>query len=160
MSSTSTMTRVIGGFIAGALAVLIFHQGMYVILQQLGVPLQGTPFNMTPDKAAYGMPRLFNQMFWGGLWGIIFAYVINVLPGPNWLRGFIFGTVFTLLLGSWLLVAMIKGTPLFSGAFAKGFDIMRLRTGFLLNGVAFGLGLGLLYPLLAGMMGGRSEAKS
>ena len=34
-------------------------------MQQAGLPLGGTAFNMTPDKAAYGMPRLVNQMFWG-----------------------------------------------------------------------------------------------
>ncbi len=153
----SIIIRVVGGFLAGALAVLIFHQGMYVLMQQAGLPLGGTAFNMTPDKAAYGMPRLVNQMFWGGLWGIVFAYVIDVLPGPNVLRGFIFGCVFPMLIGSWLVVALIKGLPIFSGAFAKGgFNIMALRNGFLLNGVGFGIGLGLLYPAIAGMFAKRS----
>ena len=46
---------------------------------------------------------------------------------------------------------------MFSSAFAKGFDIMRLRTPFLLNGVAFGLGLGIIYPLLAGLLGRSGE---
>ncbi len=153
----SVVTRVVGGFLAGALAVLIFHQGMYVLMQQAGLPLAGSPWNMTPDKAAYGMPRVVNQMFWGGLWGIVFAYVIDVLPGPNVVRGFIFGCVFPMLLGSWLLVAMIKGTPYFAGAFAKGgFNILALRNGFLLNGIAFGIGLGLLYPFIAGLFSKRS----
>lgn len=157
----STMTRVLGGFIAGCLAVLIFHQGMYVVMQQMGLPLRGAPWAMAADPAAFGMPRLFNQMFWGGLWGIVFAYMIDALPGPNVLRGFIFGCVFPMLLGSWLVVAMIKGQPLLSGAFGKeGFNILALRNGFLLNGVAFGIGLGLLYPWLAGMMGGRSSTRS
>ena len=153
----STVVRVVGGFIAGALAVLIFHQGMYVLLQQLGLPLAGRAFNMSPDAAAFGMPRLFNQMFWGGLWGILFAYMINSLPGPNVLRGFIFGCVFPMLLGSWLIVALIKGQPIFSGAFAKGgFNMLALRNGFLLNGVAFGIGLGLIYPMIAGMFSRRT----
>lgn len=161
---SSTMTKVVGGFLAGALAVLIFHQGMYVLIQQLlkmGVfgapPLGGTPWNFGADPAAYGMPRVLNQAFWGGLWGIVFAYTIDMFPGPNWLRGLVFGCIFPMLLGSWLLVAMIKGTPLMSGAFAKGFDIMRLRNGFLLNGVAFGIGLGLLFPWLSNMLSGRNR---
>lgn len=153
----STLTRLVGGFLAGALGVLIFHQGMYVLIQQVGWPLGGVPFSMVPDKAAYGMPRLFNQMFWGGLWGIVFAYLIDMLPGPNVVRGFVFGCVFPMLLGSWLVVALIKGTPIFSGAFAKGdFNILALRNGFLLNGVAFGIGLGLLYPFIAGLLSRRS----
>ncbi|MEQ1715558.1 MAG: hypothetical protein ABL907_06185 [Hyphomicrobium sp.] len=158
----------IAGFIAGALAVLIFHQGMYVLIQQLlkmgmlgAPPLGGTPWNLGADPGAYGMPRVLNQAFWGGLWGIVFAHMIEVMPGPNWLRGFIFGCIFPMLLGSWLVVAMIKGTPLMSNAFAKGgFNIMSLRNGFLLNGVAFGIGLGLLYPWLASMIGGRSTARA
>ena len=57
------------GFLAGALAVALFHQGMYWLLKEANVPLQGTPWNMAPAAAAYGLPVLFNQMFWGGLWG-------------------------------------------------------------------------------------------
>lgn len=154
---SSTMTKVIGGFIVGCLAVLIFHQGMYVILQQIGLPLRGAPFSMTPNKSAFGMPTLFNQMFWGGLWGIVFAYTIDMLPGPNWLRGMIFGFLGPVLLGGWLLVAHFKGLPYFGGAFEKGgFNIMAWRNTFLLNSVGFGLGLGLLYPLVAGMMSRRT----
>lgn len=162
---SSSITRIVAGFIAGFLAVLIFHQGMYVLIQQLlkmGVlgapPLGGVPWNFAPDPAAYGMPRVLNQSFWGGLWGIVFAYLVPYIPtGPNWLRGFVFGCIFPMLLGSWLVVAMIKGTPLFSGAFGKdGFNIFALRNGFLLNGVAFGIGLGLLYPPLARLMSSRS----
>ncbi len=75
----------------------------------------------------------------------------------GWIKGLFFGMIFPMLIGSWLVVAMIKGQPLFAGAMAKGgFDIMALRNGFLLNGVAFGLGLGVLYPLVARMLpGGR-----
>ena len=154
----ASVTKIVAGFIAGALAVLVFHQGMYVVMQYLGLPLRGAPWSMAADPAAYGMPRVLNQAFWGGLWGIVFAYLIDNMPfGPNWLRGFIFGMVFPMLLGSWVVVAMIKGQPMFSGAFGKdGFNILALRNGFLLNGLAFGIGLGLLYPMLAGMMSGRA----
>lgn len=157
----SGLVKLIAGFIAGALAVLIFHQGMYVLMQQAGLPLRGTPWSMAAIPP-YGVPRTVNAMFWGGLWGIVYAYLIDYIPGGmGWLKGLIFGMIFPMLIGGWLVVAMIKGTPLFSGAMAKGaFNVMALRNGFLLNGVAFGIGLGLLYPLLAGMMGSRSGARS
>jgi hypothetical protein len=146
----SGLVKLIAGFIAGALAVLIFHQGMYVIMQQAGLPLRGTPWSMAAIPP-YGVPRTVNAMFWGGLWGIVYAYLIDYIPGGmGWLKGLIFGMIFPMLIGSWLVVAMIKGT----------FNVMALRNGFLLNGVAFGIGLGLLYPLVAGMMGSRSEARS
>lgn len=155
------VARIVGGFLAGALAVLIFHQGMYLLIQQLqkaqmlGAPLlSGVPWNMSPDANAFGMPRTLNQAFWGGLWGIVFAHLINLMPGPNVVRGFVFGCIFPMLLGSWLIVSLIKGQPLFADAFGKnGFNIMRLRNGFLLNGVGFGIGLGILYPIIAGWFG-------
>jgi hypothetical protein len=158
---TNPVAKIAAGFFAGVLATLIFHQGAYALMQMAAFPLQGKPWNMTPDAAAFGMPRLFNLMFWSGLWGILFATLYQALPGGvGWLKGLLFGMVLPMLLGSWLVVAGMKGTPLFSGAFAKGgFNIMALRNGFLLNGVAFGIGLGLLYPLLARLMGGQRPAK-
>jgi hypothetical protein len=157
----SAVTKTIAGFIAGFLAVAIFHQGMYVILQQTGVPLGGKPWNLTPYAGAFNMPTVINQCFWGGLWGIVYAFLVDRIPGgQGWLKGFIFGFVFPMLIGSWLVVALIKGTPVFSGAFAKGFDGMRLVPGFFLNGVAFGTGLGLLYPLIAGLIPGEARASA
>jgi hypothetical protein len=153
----STATKLVGGFIIGLLAVAIFHQGMYAILQQMGIPLRGMPWDLRPDPGAYNMPRLLNQMFWGGLWGILFAFLVDHLRvGPTWVRGLVFGMLFPMLLGSWLIFALIKGQPMFSGAFAHGFDVMRLRTGFLLNGIAFGIGLGLLYSLFIKVLRSRS----
>ena len=88
----NSVHRTIAGFIAGALAVAIFHQGMYLLMKQFGVPLPGAPWNMAPAASAYGMPTVLNQMFWGGLWGILFAFMVDHIPvGPTWLRGFVFG---------------------------------------------------------------------
>ncbi len=148
----NTLIRLAAGFIAGALAVLIFHQGMYFIMAQFGVPLRGAPWRMTP-MAPLGVPVLLNAMFWGGLWGMVFAAICDHLPGRQaWLKGLIFGILFPMLLGSWLIVSLIKGRPVFAGAFVNGFNPMALRAGFLLNGVAFGIGLGLLYAALAKVM--------
>ncbi len=150
---TATLTKSIAGFLAGALAVLVFHQGMYWLLKSSGVTLAGLPWNMAPAKEAYGLPTLANQMFWGGLWGVAYAFVRRWLPvRPNWLKGFLFGAVFTMLLGSWVVVSWIKGRPLFNG-FLADLQLMRLYTGFMLNGVAFGIGLGIIYGFLSGLLG-------
>jgi hypothetical protein len=75
-------------------------------MQIAALPLQGKPWNMAPDAAAFGMLRLFNLMFWSGLWGILFGYLYHSLPGGmGWLKGIVFGVVFPMLLGSWLVVA-------------------------------------------------------
>jgi hypothetical protein len=162
MASTSLATRIFAGFIAGALAVLIFHQGMYVLMQTFGLPLRGAPYRMTPSPlwpelfglfkmAAVSVPGIVHQSIWGGLWGILFAFLIDRMPGgPAIVKGFLFGMIFPMLIGSWLLVPLVKGGTMFAGAFAKdGFNVLALRNGFLLNGVAFGIGLGILYPLLS-----------
>jgi hypothetical protein len=158
-------TKIVAGFLAGALAVLIFHQGMYLIMQSyLGFQLQGAPWRtnatvLWPElfralkMTAPSVPQILHQMIWGGLFGILFAFVIDSMPGgAAIIKGFVFGMIFPMLLGSWLIVAWVKSRPLMAGAFAKGgFNVMALRNGFLLNGVAFGLGLGLLYPMLRRM---------
>ncbi len=155
-----TFARVIAGFLAGALAVIIFHQGMYVLMQQMGLPLRGSPWNMTSaplwveltrslKMQPLTLPVIANQAIWGGLFGILFAFLVDRMPGGlSIVKGFIFGCIFPMLLGRWLIVALVKGTPIFAGAFTKGFDITALRNGFLLDGLAFGVGLGLLYPIL------------
>ena len=156
-----TVIKTIAGFLAGFIAVLVFHQTMYLLIQQAGLPLRGAPWAMAAEPSAFGMPRVINQAFWGGLWGIAYAFLVDYIPGnQGWLKGLIFGMIFPMLLGSWVVVAMIKGQPMFSGAFAKGgFDIWALRNGFLLNGIAFGLGLGLLYPLIAGLIPGHERVR-
>ena len=145
------LIRPLAGFVAGTIAVLLFHQGMYFVAKLAGVPLSGTAWNYAPNSAAFGLPTLLNQMFWGGLWGVLFAMISDRLPGPTVVKGIIFGSIFPMLLGSWLLVPLIKAQPLFSGAMKDG--VMKLLPGLLLNGIAFGIGLALLYPMLAGMMG-------
>ena len=157
----STIARIIAGFLAGALAVLIFHEGMYVLMQQMGLPLRGSPWNMAKaplwieltrslKMQPLTLPVIANQAVWGGMFGILFAFLVDRMPGGMTLvKGFLFACIFPMLLGSWLLIPMIKGGDLFAGAFAKGgFNYMALRNGFLLNGLAFGIGLGLLYPIL------------
>lgn len=142
-----TPRNVVAGFLAGALSVIVFHQSAYAVMSNLGM-VQGQPWRMNSFVAPFNVPDLVNQSFWGGLWGILFALVVDRMPRvPTWVNGLIFGLLFTMLLGSWIIVALIKGRPLFSGYF-QNLDMGRLRNGFLLNGVAFGIGLGLIYSYL------------
>jgi hypothetical protein len=134
------------GFAAAALAVLIFHQGMLYMMGQLGWT-KGVAWSMD-SVPPFGVPKFVNAMFWGGLWGILFGAIADRIPGSAyWSKGFIFGLIFTTILGSWLIVSLIKGRPIFSG-FLNGYDFSKLRNGFLLNSVAFGIGLGVIYRLL------------
>jgi len=129
------------GFIAAAIAVVVFHQGMFLILNLLGL-LPAMPWNLAPT-GPLGVPTLLNQIFWGGLWGALFSVVWPHLPGRDvWLKGMVFGWLGPMLLGNWLLLPLIRGTPYFAG-----FVPMRMLVSALIAG-AFGLGLGLIYERL------------
>ncbi len=129
------------GFIAGAIAVVMFHQGMVLILNLLGL-LPAKPWSFAA-VGPLGVPALVNQMFWGGLWGVLFAIVWPQLPGRDfWLKGMVFGWLGPMLLGGWLLIPLIKGGP-----YLAGLVPMRMLIGFLIQS-AFGLGLGLIYDQL------------
>ena len=157
------LSRIVAGFIAGFIAVLVFHQGMYILIQQIGWPTRGAPFNMTQSvlwpelfnamrMKPMSLPAIVNQSIWGGLFGVLFALMIDRLPGGiSLLKGIVFGMIFPMLLGSWVIIPLIKGQAMFGGAFGKGFNPVALRNGFLLNGIAFGAGLGLLYPMFRRM---------
>ncbi|MFC7539947.1 hypothetical protein ACFQU2_11470 [Siccirubricoccus deserti] len=65
------------GFLAGFVAVLVFHQGTAFILHNLGTYLPwsgnlfgrvGAPFNLAPVPP-FGIPTVLSQAFWGGIWG-------------------------------------------------------------------------------------------
>ena len=129
------------GFLAGALSVPLFHQGMVLLLHLAG-QVPNFPWSMRPVPPL-NVPTLANQMFWGGLWGALFAVVAEALPGRAlWLKGIVFGLLGPWLLGNGVLVPLIKGGPLLFG-----FAPARMAIGALI-GSAFGLGLGLIYGLL------------
>jgi hypothetical protein len=135
------------GFIAGALAVLIFHQLVILLLGQFGLA-RGAAYSMSP-VAPFGVPRLVNQMFWGGVWGIVFAAIYDRLPSWNLVvTGLLFGLIGPTLFG-WVVMALIRGQPMFAG-FVPG----RMLVSVLLNGVAFGIGLALIFAGLRRLTAG------
>jgi hypothetical protein len=131
------------GFIAGALSVLVFHQGMVFILYLLKLT-PNAPWNLATMRGPFPLPILVNQMFWGGLWGIGFAALAGMIPvANNILRGVIYGLLGPYLLGNAILVPLIKGGPMF-----WGLDPTRMVLGALI-GAAFGAGVAILYRGLA-----------
>ena len=61
------------GFIAGFLAVLIFHQGLWYLLYQVDfIPPDRPAWPMDPIPP-YGVPSVISKSFWGGLWGAALA---------------------------------------------------------------------------------------
>jgi hypothetical protein len=117
------MKTVIVGFIAGALSVVIFHQGGFWLLKQLGLS-GGTQWSMRPVPP-WAVPLIVSQAFWAGLWGIVGAFLVERLPGyfKSWPGWVLFAALLPTLV-NWFVVAPLKGAPLGFGFRAPGVYIV------------------------------------
>jgi hypothetical protein len=140
--SNSAPMRAALGFLSAALAVLIFHQGMVAILYFAQIPglEAGAPYSLA-GVPPLGVPRVVDLCFWGGLYGIVFGLASPVLPRPLWSTGLAFGVIAALV--GLFVVAAIKGQPL-----GGGWVINNWVRSLLING-AWGVGMGIIYPMLA-----------
>jgi len=124
------------GFAAGALSVLVFHQGTVALMHLAGfVPNPPFPSRAVPP---FGLPQLASMAFWGGVWGIVIAAILAARPAwPPMLVGLLVGAIGCVLVG-FTLVAALRGQPLMAV-----FDTNRWWRSILING-AFGWGVGVL----------------
>ena len=146
-----TFGRIVLGFIAAAISVLLVHQTIIYALGLSGMT-RAQPWSL--QRLGYGpfpwVPLLANNVFWGGLWGILFAFVHHWLPSRMmWLKGLLFGLMMVLV-SNWTLLPLIRHyvfnwppQPLFSGFNPTTMLVVVLVVG------GFGLGLGIIYSLIA-----------
>ena len=123
-------------FIAGFLATLVFHQGLFMLFY-LGGVVPVAPFNLTPVPPL-GVPAVFSLAFFGGLWGMLLWLILGRLAGAKyWLGHIVLGA-----LGP-TVVAMLVVFPL------KGMDVSAQTWigGLLLNGF-WGLGVAIFMRLM------------
>jgi hypothetical protein len=133
--------RLMLGFVAGFLAVLVFHQPVLGLLHVIGLTA-GTPYSFRP-LPPFNVPAVLSASFWGGVWGIVFVLIDRHFPRGSgyWPAAFLFGAIFPTLV-AWFIVLPLKGAPL-----GGGFDASRVVTGLLVNG-AWGLGTAIILTLL------------
>lgn len=116
------------GAISGAVAVLVFHQGLAALLHAWGV-LPSPAFLLEPTRP-FGVPVLWSLVFWGAIWGAVLAMSLGRFYGAALVLASIgFGAIFPTLVAS-LVVAPIKHATI------------NIGVALLLNG-AWGLGTGL-----------------
>jgi len=85
-------TVIIGGFVAGAVSVLVFHQGFAFLANQAG--LGGPPAYSLAPTEPFEVPQVLSWAFWGGLWGIAWAWLAARLKGGGGLGfAFLFGAI-------------------------------------------------------------------
>jgi hypothetical protein len=129
-------SRVVLGFVAGALSVLTFQQGMIGMLHATHVidwgayPMSGVP--------PLGVPRVLDLAFWGGAWGVLFALVAPRLPGSDWLKGIGLGIAANLV--AWFVIPPLRGQPVVHSSTA-------IELGLIIN-CFWGFGVGLILPSL------------
>lgn len=128
------------GFVAGAIAVLTFHQGMVIALH--GIAPAWVPFTAfrTAPVPPFGVPTIVSNCFWGGVWGTLFGLLLPRFTWPQWLCGLILGAIAAM--AGWFIVAPLKGLPI-----AAGWVPLAMLRSLLING-SFGLGVGLILPML------------
>lgn len=124
-------------FIAGALSVLIFHQGAFALMNLAGLPHHA--IYSTQATKPFGLPAIWSITLWGGVWGLVFAAIFRSLWGISLVvAGIIFGALVVSAF-AWFVVAPLKGQPLAGGAVP-----MNMLVAMLVNGAwGFGTGLGL-----------------
>ena len=131
--------RILIGFVAGAIGVLLFHQIMLLLGHALGL-VPAAPYSLRPTPPL-GVPQVASTAFWGGLWGILLVLVIAWIPAADRLwAAVLFGAVLP------SLVAALVVTPLKGGDMAAWLAPGRIVLALVVNG-AWGLGTWLFYRL-------------
>ncbi|MBV8889270.1 MAG: hypothetical protein JO038_07365 [Alphaproteobacteria bacterium] len=139
--------RIVFGFIAGFLAVLVFHQIGLGILHLIGIT-PGTPY-ATAAVPPFGVPQFLSLAFWGGVWGIVFVLAEPWLvrsPGGYWVGAILFGAIFPTLV-AWFVVRPLKGLLV-----APVFQFPGILVGPIVNGL-WGLGTAVFLAVIPGARG-------
>jgi hypothetical protein len=80
---TNLIARAAASFLVGGLAVLIVHQPVVALLHALGsTPIM--PYSLRATHP-WGIPVFLSLSFWGGIWTIPIAWILDRLP-----RGWIY----------------------------------------------------------------------
>jgi hypothetical protein len=105
---TSPLARAAAAFLIGALAVLIVHQPAVALLHALGsTPI--TPYNLRATQP-FGVSQFLSLSFWGGIWSIPIALILNRLPRGwiYWVGGIGLGAL-PPTLTTWFVIFPLKG---------------------------------------------------
>jgi hypothetical protein len=128
------------GFAAAAISVVFVHQVVVFILNKLG--LWPAKAYSTAPVGPLQVPTIVNSIFWGGLWGVLFALTHHLLPAAHpCLQGALFGLLI-FIFSNCLLVPLLKGQPVFFG-----FDVKKLAAVALIL-TCFGAAMALFYEWL------------
>jgi hypothetical protein len=137
-------------FMAGVLAVPIFHQALFLLFYWIGV-IPVAPFSLEPT-VPFSVPEVISSSFWGGVWGLVFVLIL-----PRFFHGRGYWVASAVIGGLALtLVYMFVVVPLKTGVLPPNMGGLFI-IGFLLN-AAWGIGWALFVMLFDRMRGRRNQA--
>jgi hypothetical protein len=134
------------GFIAGFLAVLIFHQSLWYLLNQVGVIPLDRPAWPTDPIPPFSVPSVLSKAFWGGVWGLALTLLLSHLSGAAYWAGWTLIGAMALTLVAFFVVPPIKGEAMPAPM------LPRFVVGLLVNG-AWGFGTALILKVLGAVRG-------
>ena len=109
-----TLYALLAAFVAGFLAVLVFHQGAWALFHAAGkAPVPAWAMNKV---GPLGVPQVISSSFWGGIWGVALAWLLAHvdLPLGDMAAMTIAGGLLTTLVAL-LVVFPLKGRPFAAG---------------------------------------------
>jgi hypothetical protein len=131
----------LNGFLAGMLAVLIFHQGLWYVFNHVGVIPPDRPAWPVDPIPPWGVPSVLSKAFWGGVWGLALTPVLAHLTGASYWAAWILVGAVALTLVAVFIVPPLRGEPMQ----AMG---PRFLIGLAVNG-AWGFGTALFLQILS-----------
>jgi hypothetical protein len=144
MSQNHPLPRLIIAFVAGFLAVLLFHQLVLLLLHSIGfapAKLAAYAMKATPP---FGIPRVWSLAFWGGVWGVVLVLFVSFFRQRMgiWGTALLFGAIAPSLV-NWFIAMPLRGEPVGGGWQPNG-----IATSLILNGI-WGVGTIFLYRLIS-----------
>lgn len=127
-------------FIAGFVATLVFHQGLFGLLYLTGISPRA-PFNLAATEPL-GIPQVVSLAVWGGVWAIALSPPLARLARARWWAAWIIAGALGPSAVALFIVFPLKGMP-----FAGGWDPKLIIGALLLNG-AWGLGCAVALRLM------------
>ena len=129
------------GFLAGAIAVPIFHQLAVFALHSAGY-VPNPPFRTNP-VSPFGVTAILNQTFWGGMWGLLFGAIMMARPRLSApVVGVAVGILGAARAGlTWIALLRGQAMPIT--------DLNRWWRPAVING-SWGLGMGVIFAALRG----------
>lgn len=108
----STSRLLILGFVAGFVAVLIFHQGLWYLFNQVGlIPPERPAWPLDPIPP-FSVPSVISKAFWGGVWGAVLVLLLGRFSGASYWANWILVGAIALSLVGFFVVPPLKGEPI------------------------------------------------